>query len=423
VKRLSIFRLLAVTIFSFAITMISNTLEPAVLGHKVLELVPGQRNTALGFTTFAGLIVAILVQPIVGVFSDRTRSRWGRRLPYCAAGIILVAFSLYMIALAPVFGLVVVGVLLIQLGSNTIQGPWQALIPDLVPEEQRGQASGLKAMLDILAFVVGRLVAGLLVSRYPAWGETAIIAAVTVPVVILVIALIVTALGAREPPLPASAMPQQTVRQSLTRAFAVDWGRYPAFGRWFANRTLFWGAFILLNTFLLFYLIDVVGMVEGTAQSFLGQLSTIIGGAILLVTLPSGWLADRFGRKPLTAASGIIACLGTVALLFARSTTSLTLAGLVVGSGIGIFLSGNWALVTDIVPRGEAARYLGIANIATAGGSAIARFLGGASIDVLNNLLDSTSIGYLIMYGVAAAAFLLSAVLALSIPVSRPDRK
>lgn len=422
-KRLPIFRLLAVTVFSFAITMISNTLEPAVLGHKVLELVPGQRNTALGFTTFAGLVVAILVQPIVGVFSDRTRSRWGRRLPYCAAGIILVAFSLYMIALAPVFGLVVAGVLLVQLGSNTVQGPWQALIPDLVPEEQRGQASGLKAMLDILGFVVGRLIAGLLVSRYSVWGEAAIIAAVTVPVVTLIVALIITALGAREKPLSASAMPQQSVRQALSRAFAVDWGRYPAFGRWFANRTLFWGAFILLNTFLLFYLIDVVGMVEATAQGFVGQISTVIGVSIILVTLPSGWLADRFGRRPLTAASGVIACLGTVALLFVRSTTLLTVAGLFVGSGIGIFLSSNWALVTDIVPRGEAARYLGIANIATAGGSAIARFLGGASIDALNNLLDSASAGYLIMFGVAAAAFLASALLALTIPTTRTDRE
>src|SRR5574341_2057443 len=110
-KSLSFFRLLAITVFSFALTLVSNTLEPAVLGHKVLELVPNQRNTALGFTTFAGLIVAILAQPIVGVFSDRTQSRLGRRLPYFIVGTLMVIACLYLIALAPVFGLVVLGIL------------------------------------------------------------------------------------------------------------------------------------------------------------------------------------------------------------------------------------------------------------------------------------------------------------------------
>src|SRR3990170_6116795 len=85
-KRISFLRLLGVTILGFALTLVSNTLEPAVLGRKVFELVPEGRNTALGLTTFAGLIVAILVQPIVGVFSDRTRSRWGRRVAPIGGG-------------------------------------------------------------------------------------------------------------------------------------------------------------------------------------------------------------------------------------------------------------------------------------------------------------------------------------------------
>ena len=124
---------MAVTIFSLALGVVSNTLEPAVLGHKVLELVPEQKNAALGFTTFAGLIVAILWQPIVGAWSDRTQGPWGRRAPYFVAGTLLVLTCLYAIALAPAFTVVVAGVLLLQLASNTVQGPWQALIPDQVP--------------------------------------------------------------------------------------------------------------------------------------------------------------------------------------------------------------------------------------------------------------------------------------------------
>jgi len=163
-------------------------------------------------------------------------------------------------------------------------------------------------------------------------------------------------------------------------------------------------------------------MPEDQAQRFVGQLSTLIGGALVVVALPSGWLADRVGRKPLLIASGLVAAAGTLLLLVARQTTLLTIAGVIVGLGVGTFISANWALVTDIVPREEAARYLGIANIATAGGSGLARFLGGALIDTLNATQGPT-VGYLTMYAVAAGFFLLSALAILPMPLASVERK
>jgi MFS family permease len=418
-KHLSIPRLLALSAFGFALTMLSNTLEPAVLGHKVLELVPDRRNTALGFTTFAGLLVAIVVQPIIGVLSDRTRSPWGRRLPYFALGTVMVVACLLLIALAPLFAFVVIGVLLIQFASNTVQGPWQALIPDQVPETQRGQASGIKAMFDILALIVGRLIAGQLVGRYEQWGQAAILAAIAVPSVVFFIALALTAAVAREEPDAAADSPARTVRQALANTFRVDFRAHPAFGWWFANRFLFWAGFIALQTFLLFYAIDVVGLGRDEAQRYLSLLTTVLGAALLLVALPSGWLADRVGRKPLVFAAGMIATVGTLIILVARDVNLITAAASLIGIGIGIFLSANWALVTDIVPRAEAARYLGIANIATAGGSATARLLGGTLIDPLNQALGSTSAGYIVLYAIAAVLFFVSALVVIPLPAPR----
>lgn len=418
--RVSLARLLSVTIFGFAISLVSNTLEPAVLGHKVLELVPEGRNTALGLTTFAGLLVAILVQPIIGVLSDRTRSRLGRRLPYFIAGTAMTIACLYLIAFAPVFALVVVGQLAIQVATNTVQGPWQALIPDQIPEAQRGQASGLKAMLDILAFVAGRLAAGMLVGQYPGWGQAAVAAAVTVPALVFVAALAVTALGARDTAPAAGAAPPRTLRQAFAGAFSVDFRAHPAFGWWFANRFLFWAGFIALNTFLLFFAIDVVGLTQAAAQQYIGQLSTLLGAALLLISIPAGWITDRLGRKPVVAAAGLIAGAGTSIVLFSRDLGMITLAAAVIGVGVGAFLSANWALVTDIVPRHEAARYLGIANIATAGGSAVARFAGGALIDSINAARGTTAAGYLALYGIAAVFFVASALVILPLPGKRP---
>jgi MFS family permease len=408
------YRLVAVTAFSLALGVVSNTLEPAVLGHKVLELVPEQKNTALGFTTFAGLIVAILWQPIIGAWSDRTHSRWGRRAPYFIAGTLLVVVCLYAIALAPTFVVVVVGVLLIQLASNTVQGPWQALIPDQVPAHQRGIASGLKAAFDILAFVIGRQVSG----RMVAAGST--VGAVSVAAGLFVVALALTLAAAREQPSTLEIPPAKPTGAVLARSFSIDWKAHPAFAWWFVNRFLFWAGFIALNTFLLFYVIDVIGMAEAEAQRFVGNMSTVIGLVLLVVTLPSGWLADRIGRKPLVALAGLIAATGTGMVLVVRTPGMITAAGALLGLSVGMFLSANWALVTDLVPESEAARYLGIANIATAGGSGIARLLGGAMIDPLNQLLGSASAGYLSLYGLALLAFLMGTAAILRVPTKRP---
>ena len=410
--RLPWYRLAAVTLFSLALGVVSNTLEPAVLGHKVLRLVPEQKNTALGFTTFAGLIVAVLWQPIVGAWSDRTHSPWGRRAPYFIAGTLLVAAGLYAIALAPTFAVVVAGVLLIQLASNTVQGPWQALIPDQVPPGQRGAASGLKAAFDILAFVLGRQVSGRLVAA------GSVVGAVSVAAGLFAVVLLLTLVAARERPMVLPAAPQPVPRV-LGHSFVVDWKAHPAFAWWFANRFLFWAGFIALNTFLLFYMIDVVHMAEAEAQRFVGNMSTVIGLVLLVVTLPSGWLADRVGRKPLVASAGLIAAAGTAMVLVVRTPGLITAAGALIGLGVGVFLSANWALVTDLVPQAEAARYLGIANIATAGGSGVARLLGGALIDPVNRLLGSPSAGYLCLYGLTMLAFLAGTAAILRVPEQR----
>jgi MFS family permease len=407
--RLAWYRLVAITLFALALGMTSNTLEPALLGHKVLELVPAQKNTALGFTTFAGLIVAVLWQPIIGTISDHTSSAWGRRIPYFILGSVLAILCLYTIALAPAFIFVVGGVLVIQVASNTVQGPWQALIPDFIPPDQRGMASGIKAALDILSFVVGRQVSGRLIAA----GN--VVGAVSATSAVYMATLLLTIVAAREPR-STEPQPKRSISQTLTQAFRVDWKAHPAFPWWFVNRFLFWGGFIALNTFMLFYMTDVVRMTEAEAQRFVADLSITIGLVLMVVTLPSGWFSDRYGRKPLVAAAGLLAAIGTTLLLMVRTKSLLTLAGGVIGLSVGTFLSANWALVTDIVPEREAAHYLGIANIASAGGSAAARLIGGVMIDPVNRLMGNLTAGYISLYALAALAFLMGTAAVLRLP-------
>jgi MFS-type transporter involved in bile tolerance (Atg22 family) len=210
---------------------------------------------------------------------------------------------------------------------------------------------------------------------------------------------------------------------------------------WFVNRTLFWGGFIAVNSFLINYCVDVLGMSRGGAQEFYGNLKMLLGGALIILALTAGWLSDKFGRKPVMITSGLVAFAGALILVFAKSLTpniaafvqmvgapdnvwllffkektTVIIAGVIIGMGIGAFLSASWALATDIVPREEAARYLGIANIATCLGSGIARLLGGVLIDPINKALGSNSSGYQLLYVLVTIFFLFSALVILPLP-------
>jgi len=416
--------------------MATNTLDPALLSFKVAELAPASRNTALGLITAAGLLVATLTQPIIGALSDRTRAPLGRRVPYMIVGTLLAIAFLFVVALAPTIGILLLGVLVYQFGANTAQAPWQALLPDQLPATLRGAASGLKSLFEILGFILGRSIAGYMVAQ--GTPQAAVLSASA----ILIMTLALTSLTARywrgsrspEDPdgesgsVPSSDSPSkhppgsaQDARSGISAYLQrSNWPR--GFGWWFVNRALFWAAVIALNSFVIFYMEDVVGMTFSEASRLFGDLSVVLGVSLLVITIPAGRLSDKLGRRPMILAACLVAVAGNLLLLGARTRPVLILSGAALGLATGVFLSASWALATDMVPRGMAARYLGIANIATAGGSFLARLAGGALIDPLNRLTGSQEAGYLALYSLTLVAFVVAALAVTRLDIGEDHR-
>ena len=72
------------------ISFMWNALHPIVLPAILITLVPdSKKNTYLGLLTFAGLVTAMIIQPLSGAISDRWQSRYGRRRPLMVAATIL----------------------------------------------------------------------------------------------------------------------------------------------------------------------------------------------------------------------------------------------------------------------------------------------------------------------------------------------
>ena len=112
-----------------------------------------------------------------------------------------------------------------------------------------------------------------------------------------------------------------------------------------------------------------------------------VGIFILLFAIPSGWLADRFGKKVLIVLAGLLVAAGTVLVIAAPAMSFLYIGGSVIGAGVGLFYSANWALGTELVPKEQAGRFLGIQNIAGAGAGAVGAYIGGSIADNMSYVL------------------------------------
>jgi MFS family permease len=409
-SRVSEGQLAATVALAFGLTLLTSTLEPALIGNRIIVLAGAEQGRAalFGAVTFGGLLVATITQPIVGMLSDYAV----RRLPFMWVGVCTAISGIGIIALAQSLPVLMGGLVLLQFGNNTALAAWQPLIAETIPQAQRGTASGFKALFDLLAAMVGRLAAGELVAYYDVWGSTALLAAAAVPAFGLIFTLLIVSTVIREgTPSTQRGMPAHPHWWILLReSFTVNWRAHPQFAWWCLNRVLFWCAFIAASAFLLFVAVSGFGMTESDAQRYIGRLVVLLGGALAIVILPAGMLADRVGRKPPMILGGVLAGIGAALIVLARD--QIILAAICVGAGVGMYLSSSLALINDIVPRQHTARYLGIANIATALGSAIARLGGGATIDIVNAATATRDGGFVALYIGASVLFFLSAIVA-----------
>lgn len=395
-----------ITIFGFALTAMWSSLHTFVLPLRLLDFVAeSQKNTYLGLLTFAGLVLAMLVQPIAGAISDHWGFSWGRRRPYILMGTALVIILLPGIGLVNSFiGLLIVYCLL-QVSSNTAQGPFQAFIPDMVPGKKRGVASGVKGLLELAGgLVLVRLLASFMGRYFAGEGELWLWSSLSLLDVVLLAALLVTIFTVKERPWVRVSPPP--LLPTLYKSFKIDLKVSPGFVTFLISRLLIVMAMATLQTFALYFLIDVVGITNPGQVT--GDLLIVAGICMIGVVYPAGWLSDRIGRRPVVIASGVLGALGILLLLLIHNYSALMVSGALLATSGGAFFSSNWALATDMVPKGEEARYLGLTNLATAGGSALARLIG-IAIDPLNAYTHG--LGYQVMLAACLVYFVIGSAL------------
>jgi len=399
-----------ISIFGFGLTALWGSLHTFIIPLRLLDFVAESEKTLwLGLLTLAGLVVAMVVQPIAGAISDRSSFSWGRRRPYILMGTILAILFLPGIGLAGSYVIFLIVYCLLQVSSNIAHGPYQGFIPDLVPGGKRGLASGVKSLLEIaggLALV--RLIAYLMDRYFIGQGVPWLWYALAILAVVLLGGMVATIVMVKERPGGGSS--QLPLLPTLYKSFKIDVKVSPDFIRFLVSRFLILTALVTLQRYALYFLMDVVGITSPAAVT--ADLLIVVGVCMLAVVYPAGRLSDRVGRRPIVVSSGFLGALGIVVLFFSPSYGYIMFAGGLIGISSGAFMSANWALATDLVAKGEEARYLGLTNLATGGSGALVGLMG--MVIYLFNV-NIPGLGYQVMLGSCFIYFLAGSVLLMKI--------
>ncbi len=340
-------------------------------------LVPTENvGTSMFLIGIGAAIFGILIQPTVGYISDYTVSRWGRRKPYIVFGSLLDLVFLAGIAMGNSVLMLAAFMLLLSISTNIARGPFQGYVPDLVAEPQVGMASGMVGLMQIAGNVTGFL----LVSLSVGFGVMPLSLVGVALVELVTMASVVLRVGNGLPPKPRHGKSWGRIARE---AWATDILRERSYVWLLVSRLLFLMGGALLVNFVVIYLGRAFGMSKEEANGMYVVLLLVVIAANVIAILPASRLSDRVGRKPLIWAGCAVGGAGVAIIALAPSIPIALVGAALFGAANGTFLAVDWALMTDIIPRASAGRYMGMSNVATGAATPLSIATGGIVLDLV----------------------------------------
>jgi Na+/melibiose symporter-like transporter len=330
-------------------------------------------------------IFALIFQPYFGALSDRTITRWGRRLPFILIGLPICAALFIFIPRMPSLGLMMGVIILFNLVMSTWRSPVIALMPDVTPPPLRSVANGIINLMGGVGCVLAFLVGGMLVNQGGAplafaFGSLIMILAWLALILFVREPKILTASEAAEVRAKEEAEEKQD-QKSINRSLLL-----------ILCSILFWFiGYNAIETFFTLYAVNVLGVREGSASIML----TFFSLALVIGAVPAGFIGTKFGRRRtiLAGLTGIIA-LFTVMVIVSFSAGGAAGAGLAMIIRILLILAGfSWALininslpmVVEIAKSSRIGKYTGYYYFFSASAAILAPPLFGLVRDLTGN--------------------------------------
>jgi MFS family permease len=352
-------------------------------------------------TTIIGLLIggeglgAVALPIVVGVWSDRLRTRWDGRLPFVAIGAPIAAAGLVAMGFVGSLTGIAVAVAIFFVGYFVAYEPYRALYPDLVPDEVAGRAQSTQAIWRGSGTGLALLGGGLLLALGQAAPFT-----VSALVLLAAVASFVWLMGRTPRPEQrhSSMRVGETIRE-MTGVLLHD----PPLRAFFCANALWELSLGALKTFVILWMTRGLGLKLGTA-------SLIVGGAALLILVgaaTSGRLADRFGQHRVVFWSVLAFGLPMAIPLLSTSHPLIVASGPCIALGGGVLMSLPFALLQPLMPADRHGALTGYYSVSRGLGVMLGPLLGGVAVSAASGLLDATQ-GYAAMWAVCGVAALAS---------------
>lgn len=364
---------------------------------------PANQGLGIGLITALGAIPATVVPPLVGYWSDRLNTRWGRRRPIMTVGIAFNVVGLLVMYAAPDYTVLLLGYLVIQISNNAAGAAFNAVVPDTVPEPEYGKASGvLGAMVQVGA--VAGLASLLALSKAGNVNLTYIAIAIVITISLIPTLIVTKGEGMN----PIAAEPRRPLGERVREFLAPL--HHGDFAWVIGTRTLITAGIYSVLPFLLPFFSDVVKV--GQADQFTALWELLLLVAATPFGLAGGWLSDRLGRKVFVYASGAAQSLVIIVFiaLFPTAQGLVLLLGILFGVGYGLYYAVDWALAIDTLPdRDKSAKDMGLFHVAFTLPQVLLPAVMGPILDLFNH--RSPNSGYRIIFSAAIVFYLLGTVL------------
>ncbi len=318
-----------------------------------------QQVARLGIVMTVSFIFTLFAQPMVGAFSDRTRSKFGRRTTWMLFGAFIGGIMLLGMGQTKNLFFITLFWVVIQVALNAVQGPLSAVIPDRFPKERRGGASAMMGIGMQLGGAFGVVVAGQFADNF---GMGYAVFGILVIVFTVLFAILNKDWSSKE------AMVDPWNWSAFIKGFWVSPKEHPDFGWAFAARFLLMLGYFGVTSYQLYLLTYYIGMSKEEATAAVVTLTLVAFVPTLLAIGLSGWWSDKVGRRKIFiyVASAILAA-GLAVPLFLPTMTGMIIMAIINGIGFGLYMSVDTALMTEVLPGGgdHAGKDLGLLNIAT----------------------------------------------------------